>query len=203
MLSFSKDKDFPIKRECYLLYALGEEIQPVASRHGTDDGDQAYNQQDPMGAMYESEGGLGIFKGPFAKNFVKQKRLQYEEDQAEDKPHQDHGMHPPVAVVQEAVPGVKFEDHVQAAETGNHGCELGDVCKPALYLFEAVQLFFFGFHSLHGRKNHQGDHGHAPDPDDDTKDMENSGDSDFHKASVLMNILMEAKLVKRKREGGI
>ena len=92
-----------------------------------------------MQPLYETESRLWFSLGSVEQPPMQEQRLSDKEHHREQQPHDDHGMHPPIAGGQKAVPQIETDQHVQRgippipvdAKTSLPGCALASAMNSA------------------------------------------------------------------------
>jgi hypothetical protein len=116
---------------------------------------------------------------PSREKSVQDKRLADKQQQHEDGPDAEHGMHPPEFGVGETRPQVELLDHVETAQADHDHGGAGNPDKAAFHGMEGSQLVRAQCAALHGRQDHDGGHEHATDPDHHAEHMQGARKQQF------------------------
>src|SRR6185437_15838298 len=118
---------------------LSKDRPSLASRYSPQDGDYAQRQQQPVRAMKPGEGDARPFDGPTMKAPVQNERLDDEQDEDEQQPQTEHGVHPPERGRQESIPEVEPPRHVETGEADNEDRSSRLPDEAALYCLKRLQ----------------------------------------------------------------
>ena len=131
-----------------------------------------------MQAGDQREGRVGRTRGALDEPTVQEQRLEHEQHEAEDRPEGDHGVHPPIGRIGEAVPEIEPDDHVEAAQADEKGREACLAREAPLDRLEESDALGRLLDVPYRGQQHSGDQRDAADPDDDAEDVDHAGEGD-------------------------
>lgn len=130
-----------------------------------------------MPAVDEPEGFLRSCFCIFPVEPVEDKRFKNKKYKAEDQPYKNHCVKPPISQFQEAVPPIKYIEHIEPAKAGEDSGDLGLQGKTTFDPFKGFCPFFGRFHSLYSGNNNACYHRNAANPQYDAKNVHNTCNS--------------------------
>ena len=129
----------------------------MGAEHSGKDRHQTERQQHDVATSDQRHGLLGLKGDTTRKPFVQEQRLEDEEDQGEDQPDRDQGMHPPECRIEKSVPSRHQMRHVEPGQACQRHGYFRLPGKRAFDLLEQSSAVFGRRQMAHARQQDEGD----------------------------------------------
>ena len=147
----------------------------MAASYGSENGDQAQGENQPMEPLDGTERVLGLDFGSLTQPAMQKKGLSDKQHQGKKQPHHDHRMHPPHARGEKSIPKVQTNQNVQSAETGEQRGHSRLPRKTPFDVVEERQPLGRTLDTPHRGQQDRCHETYAADPQDNGDDVNRSG----------------------------